>query len=162
MAERIGSTLDKAANKAVELGLLGFIRIVGGVTTVYNSLPSSETVSKTVQSLGNKIRQAQSSPTSVTRTDGDWEVIDEFNAPDVSSDNFDANGIELLEAGLFYPSKQQVQQEPIYDLEMGISSDEIQWGNTSITIDRSGDIFDSHGRKLVKNAWENGAILLHK
>lgn len=159
MAQQIGTTLDKAANKAVELGLRGFIGIVHGARSVYDSLPSSETVSNTVQTL---IRQAQSSPTSVTRTDGDWELIDEFKAPDVSSESSNANGIELLEAGLFYPSKQQVQQQSIYDLEMGIRSEEIHWGNTSVIMDRTGNIFDSHGRKLVKNAWENGSILLHK
>jgi hypothetical protein len=110
MAERISN----AANKAVEIGLWGFIGIVHGACRVYDSLPSSETVSNTVQSLGSKIRQAQTSPTSVTRTDGDWELIDEFKAPDVIPES--GNGIELLEAGLFYPSKQHV---PIYDIETG-------------------------------------------
>jgi len=108
MTERIGTTLDKA----VEIGLWGFIGIVHGACS------ASETVSKTVQSLSSKIRQAQSSPTSVTHTDadGDWEVIDKFKAPDVISESSDANGIELLEAGLFYPSKQHV---PTYDIETG-------------------------------------------
>lgn len=107
MAQQIGTTLDKAANKAVELGLWGLIGIVHGACS------ASETVSNTVQTL---IRKAQSSPTSVTRPDGDWELIDEFKAPDVSSESSDAHGIELLEAGLFYPSKQHV---PTYDIESG-------------------------------------------
>lgn len=129
MAERIGTTLDKAANKAVELGLWGIIGLVHGARSVYDTLPSSETVSNTVQSLGNKIRKAQSSPTSIAHTDSDWELIDTFKAPDVISESSDVSGIELLEAGLLYPSKQQV---PIYDIETGFGGSSMSSDNKSV------------------------------
>jgi len=156
MAQQIGITI---AIKAVEIGLEGIRGLVHGACTVYDSLPSSETVSNTVQSLGNKIRQAQVSPTSITH-DG-WDIIESFNTVDVSPESFDAHGIELLEAGLLHSSKKQVQQEPIYDLEMGISTEQIQWGNTSVIMDQSGRIYDSHYRELDRNMWDKGRIL-HK
>jgi len=119
MAQQIGT-------KAVDFGLWGLIGLVHGVGTVYNSLPSSETLSKTVESLGNKIRQAQSSPISVTHAGGECEVIKPFNAPDVIPES--GNGIELLEAGLYYPLEQQV---PIYDIETGFGGSSISTDNKS-------------------------------
>jgi len=156
MAQQIGITI---AIKAVEIGLEGIRGLVHGVGSVYNKLPSSETVSNTVQSLGNKIRQAQVSPTSITH-DG-LNIIEPFKTVDVSPESFDAHGIELLETGLLHSSKKQVQQEPIYDLEMGNSTEQIQWGNTSVIMDQSGRIYDSHYRELDLHMWNNG-IVLHK
>ena len=198
---------------AQQIDTKGFIGIVHGARS------ASETVSNTDQ------REVKSSPTSITR-------LDEFNAPDVILAS--GNGIELLEDGLFYPSKKQ--EVPTHDIETGfgdsstkpipfdggksinmyyhngewnyacgptfedsldgdillvessdapdiellkefnahdvssessdapleMDADEIQWGNKSVTIDRSGNIFDSHGRKLEKDAWENGSIILDK
>ncbi len=123
MAQQIGTKLDKAANEAVKFGLWGLIGLAHRVGSVYNKLPSSETVSKTVESL---IRQAQSSPISVTHADGDCEVIKPFNAPDVIAES--GNGTELLEAGLYYPSKEQV---PIYDIETGFGGSSISTDNKS-------------------------------
>ena len=158
MAQQIGTTLDKAQqigttlDKALEIGLKGFIGIVHGARSVYDNLSSSETGSNTVQTP--PIRSSKSSPTSIThpvsitRPDGEWVLIDEFNAPD-------APDIELLEEFNAPDVSSESSDAPGIDLE-------IQWCNTSVTIDRSGNIFDSHGRKLEKDAWENGRILPDK
>jgi hypothetical protein len=136
---------------AVELGLWGIIGLVHGARSVYDSLSYSESV----QSLGNKNPQSKLSPTSITR-DG-WDIEAGLQHPSKQQlQQQTIYDIELLEAGLLHSSKQQT----IYD-QKRMTPEQIHWGNTSVIMDQSGRIYDSHYRELDLHMWNNG-IVLHK
>ena len=155
--------MTEITSKVLEFSLWGVITISHGVCGVVSKIQTN--LPATLHAIGEKISPALHSPDSVARTDGDWEVVDSFNAPDVISDDTEGGiQLQLMEEGSIQRVSTEQDHQHICDIEMGLENESSNaWGNQSILIDKSsGRIFDKHYQyEFDAKAWSDG-ILLHK